>query len=289
MDSDSESKGAGRTGSRNRSRERDSNYSVSDRRSNSYGNRGGDGGRDTSSNTSTNTRGPDSVNGANRRQSAISSFSQTISDTFKGLTEGIADIGQDLGEKLGYGHDPEPTFKGSQDLSKLNTHTQEQMKKGEDLARRDQAINTVASLSGYNSVTNAISGLLSNTLSPTAKMGYDETEEKGLSTLTKTGINTITRGLLKGIPAPGISTLTNAASYAMMSSPEENTEQTNTSPQENRRRNAINAFSGSGSGRSGSRNISSYTTNNQPNPLTWEPATYGFGNYGSHTRGLLKS
>ena len=251
------------------------------------GDMGGGGGGRGRGGTSSNSRGPDSLTGIGRRQSAVDSFTSSVKGAFKGLAQGIADVTQSIGEKLGYGYDREPTFTGSQDLGKLEAHIEAQKEKGDQLAQRDQAINTVTSPIGLNTFTSPASGLLSNTLSPTAKMSYDSTEEKGLSPTTKAVTNTVVQGLLKGVPAPGVATLTNALSYAMMmSNSEENTEKNNISPQENRRHNAISAFTGSG--RSGSQNLSSIN-NNQPNPLTWEPASYGFGDYGSHTRGLLKS
>ena len=229
-------------------------------------------------------RGPDTTVGIGRRSSAMSAFGrfgQAVSDAWGGLTQGIADVSQSVGESLGYGYDKAPTFTGSQDLAALNAHTQAQMEKGESLAQRDQAVNTVASPVGLNTLTSTATNALSSTLSPTAQKSYDATQEKGLGSLAKTGINTV--AALKGIPNPVTATLTNALNYGMMMGEGEASEATKSS----RRSNAVAAFN-PGNGSSGSH-ISPSLANppKTANNPSWEPASYGFGDYGSHVKGLL--
>lgn len=229
-------------------------------------------------------RGPDTTVGIGRRSSAMSAFGrigQAVSDAWGGLTQGIADVGQSVGESLGYGYDKAPTFTGSQDLAALNAHTQAQMEKGESLAQRDQAVNTVASPVGLNTLTSTATNALSNTLSPTAQMSYDATQEKGLGSLAKTGINTA--AAFKGIPNPVTATLTNAISYKLMTDQDEATQATKSS----RRSNAVAAFN-PGRGSSGSQISPALASQPQvANNPSWEPASYGLGDYGSHVKGLL--
>lgn len=150
--------GVGWGGSGNQSRSDAAHAGANVGRS-SVGGRGGDGGR-SGRGTSSNSRGPDSVAGIGRRQSAISSFTSGIKSGFKGLTNTLSGWGQDIGKQLGYGYDPAPTFTGSTDLGKLEAHTQSQIEKGEKLARRDQAINTAASVVGANPITGIGSSLM---------------------------------------------------------------------------------------------------------------------------------
>ena len=226
--------------------------------------------------------------GAGRRSSSVSAFGrigQSISDAWGGLTQGIADVGQSVGESLGYGYDKAPTFTGSQDIAAINAHTEAQREKGESLAQRDQAVNTVANLASVNPTmapvsvgTQVATNALSETLSPSAKQSYDATKEKGLGSLAKTGINRAATGLL-GLPSVAVSTGVDIASLAMM------TDQDQVSS--SRRSNAISSFT-PGNGSTGSRVTS--TSSSQPqttNNWMWEPASYGVGDYGSHVKGLL--
>ena len=257
---------------------------------------GGSRGGSSRSGSSSSTRGPGSTVGAGRRSDALGAFGAVsrgftsavsgLSSAFGGLAQGLSDIGQDVGEALGYGYDKAPTFTGSQDLAALNAYTKAQVEKGESKAQRDQVINTAANLAATNPATAPLSAVskiatsaFSQTLSPTAKQSYDATMEKGLSSLAKTGISKAATGLL-GVPGALATTGVDVASLAMMTDREQ-------SRQRSRRSDAVSAFT---QGSKNSSSIASSTPSQQPqmtNSLTWEPASYGFGNYGSHIKGLL--
>ena len=230
-----------------------------------------------------NSRGP-TEKGAARRAAALSAFDRT-KQTVSSVLDGLAEIGSEIGEKtadvFGYEYDPEPTFKGSQDVGELNAHIEAQKEKGRSLAVRDQTINTVASVGGLNVATDLATNAMSQNLSETAKMQYDDTKAKGLGSLSRMGVGLAT-GLLK-TPTPIVSTVTNAVSLAKM------TEQTKPDRvQASRRSRAIATFSptrGSSSSQSALASRPPQSTSN----WMWEPASYGVGEYGSHVQGLLRS
>ncbi len=79
--------GRGWSGSGNESRSAAAHAGANVGRSSGGGDRGG--GNRSGSNTSTNTRGPDSVNGANRRQSAVDSFTNSVKGAMKGFANSL--------------------------------------------------------------------------------------------------------------------------------------------------------------------------------------------------------
>ena len=254
----------------------------------------GGGGRSTGGSGQGVTRGLASEVGAKRRSSALSAFGrfgEAVTDVFGGLTQGIADVGESIGESLGYGREKAPTFTGGHDYQATLDHAQAQREKGEALAMRDQGINTVSNLTALNPTTAPLGigvklgiNALSNTLTGSKKQGYEESMERGLSPIAKTGITRAATGLT-GVPGAVVSGGVDAISMAMMSNPDQAKQRTRNS----RRSNAIAAFS-PGNGSSGSRVASAPSSQPQTTRnWMWEPASYGVGDYGSHVRGLLLS
>lgn len=320
MESDSETKGAGRTGSRNRSRERDSNYSVSDRRASSYSGRGGDGGRNRGGTVS--SRGPDSPAGQNRRQSAVSSFTSSVKGAMKGLAN-----------SLGFNSptaDPnaDPNAKARQQFNRqiddaLGINTVQDINTGwslpdqvanpdnftqfssvspyaspRDLEMREQEIGARKSVHAEMvSTAPKVGGLLtmgadyfSNSLSDPAKEAYDDVQKQTLGTFGGTAARQgIGFGLTRYMQSPVADPISNVIVGGINTKlaadyAGERYGVEFKQPQQRRREDALRAFGGKKPSLIGENLLSSQ----QPYSV-WEPASYGVGNYGSHVRGLLKS
>lgn len=276
--------GEGWSGSGNESRESAANAGADVGRNSGGGGRGGEGGgRGGGSN---NNRGLNSPSGTNRRTSAVDSFrgiSKSISNSLGGLTQGLAD---QLGEIAGVGQKEskstlgEVGWQGSGSKSRAEAGYQD-FNTGTGLAQDTQIGRTIASTFGLAPAVEVVGDVTAKSMTPDAQRAYEAAMGSRPTTATTAGG---IAGKMAGIPGQPVNVGVELANTAAMDS-FVNSFNPDSSARTSRRSSAVSAFS---PGNSGARSSLAATTPSQsPNVSSWEPASYGFGDYGSHVKGLL--
>ncbi len=169
-----------------------------------------------------------------------------------------------------------------------NPATQEKAEKAYG-ARKAVETTALSSVPGFGNKYGLLADYgLKNNLSGPGMVGFEDTRDQAYGAVVGTGVSAGLTGLLKSPIAEPITTIGMGAinTYKTAKYAAEKYGVDFTPSQQNRRENALNTFRGGDSSKLSS--ITS-TTPARSQYSTWEPASYGVGDYGSHRRGLLKS
>lgn len=252
--------------------------------------RGGGG----SSSSSGSGRGPGSTVGAGRRSDASRAFGAVgrgisnaiggIGNAFGGLTQGLADA---VGGVIGVSQQDKTSTLGQIGWEGPGTESRAKAGKqdvdtGFGLAKGVQTGKTIGGFFGLGAPVEGISDVAAKSMTPDAQRAYNSAMD-ARSSLTSLGSFAAKAA---GVPAAPATNIANMADLASVVGHIEgyNPDTQTKSPAVGRRNSALAAFGRSGS--SASNPLSPQAPQDGLLKRNWEPASYGFGEYGSHIKAL---